>query len=148
MNPLDIRKRLKHFSKKMSSNSPLTQEEYTFLASAFSRIADGEDANEVFGVQFKRGKSIADAEKRQAISFVIQWIECAIQPVDAEVPGLGYSTTKACEEAAPILRKILGEEQSEKYDAEYIRQCYYSPKYKHMRSEFRGIYEDDSPFQP
>lgn len=147
MNPLDIRKRLQLFAKKMSTQSQLTNEEYEFLANVFDRIANGEDANEVLGVNFVRGHTLKNAKNRQAISFIIQWIECAIQPTTDDLPGLGYSVSEACNEAVPILRKMLGVEDSEKYDAEYIRQCYYKPEFAHMRSTNRGALDQDSPFQ-
>ncbi len=91
---------------------------------------------------------MADAKKRQALSFIIHWIECAIQPADGDIPGLGYTVTKACQEAVPILRQMLGVEHSEKYDSEYIRKCYYEPDYAHMRSQTRSAFDMDSPFKP
>ena len=147
MNPLDVKKRLQVFAKKMSNKSLLTNEEYEFLAKVFDRIANGEDANEVLGVKFARGNSLTHAKNRQAISFIIHWIECAIQPTDGEIPGLGFSVSQACTEAAPILRTMLGVKGTEKYDAEYIRQCYYNQDFAHMRSTSRGVFEQDSPFQ-
>ena len=148
MNPLDVKKRLKVFSNRMSERAGLTDEDYDFLAHVFSRIADGEDANEVLGLKFGRGNSMADAIKRQALSFIIHWIECAVQPADGDIPGHGYTVSEACDEAVPILRQMLGVEASEKYDSEYIRQCYYKPEYAHMRSLTRGAFDRDSPFQP
>ena len=148
MNPLDVRKQLHVFAEKMGAHQQLNQEEYQYLANVFMRIANGEDANAVLGVKFHRGNSFADAKLRQGLSFIIHWIECAIQPEDADIPGLGYSVSKACVEAAPILRKMMGVEDSDKYDAEYIRKCYYKPDFAHMRSEFRGILDQDSPFEP
>ena len=132
MNPLDIRKRFRVFALKMSSQGELTKEEYEFLYQVFNRIADGEDANEVLGVKFGRGKSLNDANIRQAISFIIHWIECAIQPLDGELPGHGFTVSEACNAAAPILKEMLGLESTDKYDAEYIRQCYYKPEFSHM----------------
>ena len=148
MNPLDVKKRLKVFAQKLSTHTPLSNEEHEYLSNIFSRIADGEDANEVLGVKFGRGKSLSDARKRQALSFIIHWIECAIEPVDSDMPGLGYSVSEACIQAEPILRKMLEVEGTDKYDAEYIRQCYYKPEFVHMRSVYRGVLEQDSPFQP
>ena len=148
MNPLDVRKRLQAFADKMSMRKKLTIQEYDFLANLFERVANGEDANEVMGVKFGRGNSLSDAKKRQAISCIIHWIECAIQPTDTEIPGLGYSVSQACSEAVPMLRKMLGVDSSEKYDSEYIRQCYYKPEFAHMRSINRGAFDLDSPFAP
>jgi len=148
MNPLDVQKRLKVFAQKLSTHAPLSNEEHEYLANVFDRIAEGEDANEVLGVKFGKGNSLSDAKKRQALSFIIHWIECAIQPVDAEIPGHGYDVSQACNEAVPILRKMLGVEDGDKYDADYIRQCYYKPAYAHMRSELRRALDQDSPFQP
>jgi hypothetical protein len=148
MNPLDVKKRLKVFAEKLSTHSPLSNEEREFLVNVFSRIANGEDANEVLGVKFGRGKSLSDAKKRQALSFIIHWIECAIKPVDSDTPGLGYTVSEACIKAEPILRKMLEVEDDDKYDAEYIRQCFYKPEFAHMRSVDRGAFDQDSPFQP
>ncbi len=148
MNPLDMRKRMRVFALKMSSRGELTNEENEFLHQVFNRIADGEDANEVLGVKFGRGKSLNDASIRQAISFIIHWIECAIQPLDGELPGHGYSVSEACNAAAPILKEMLGIENTDKYDAEYIRQCYYKPEFSHMRSLARRALDQDSPFNP
>ena len=147
MNPLDVRKKLKIFAKKMSMQEVPTDGEYIFLKNVFSRIADGEDANEVLGVKFSRGNSLKDARNRQAISFIIHWIECAMQPVDGELPGNGYSVTEACNAAVPILKKLLDVENTDKYDAEYIRQCYYKPEFAHMRSVTLTALDQDSPFQ-
>lgn len=146
MNPLDNRKRLIAFAEKMSNQTPPSEAEYAFLKNAFYRIGNGEDANYVLGVKFGRGQSLSDAKQRQALSFIIMWIESAIQPVDGENPGLGYSVSEACEKAAPVLRKMLGVEDTDKYDAEYIRQCYYKKEFEHMRSETRGVFDRDSPF--
>ena len=148
MNPLDIRKRLRVFSLKMSSQGELTKEEYEFLHHVFNRIADGEDANKVLGIKFGRGKSLNDANIRQAISFIIHWIECAVQPLDGELPGHGYTVSEACNAAAPILKEMLGLASTDRYDAEYIRQCYYKPEFAHMRSKDRKTFDEDSPFQP
>jgi hypothetical protein len=148
MNPLDVKKRLHVFAIRMSERADLTHVDYDFLANVFSRFADGEDANEVLGLKFGRGNSMADAKKRQALSFIIHWIECATQPFDGDIPGLGYTVSEACHEAVPILRQMLGVEDSEKYDSEYIRQCYYKPEYSHMRTLTRGVFDRDSPFQP
>jgi hypothetical protein len=148
MNPLDIKKRLKFFAEKLATHSPLSNEECEYLASSLTRIADGEDANHVFGVKFGRGNSLKDAKNRQAISFIVHWIECAVQPTNGEIAGLGLSVSAACAEAAPILRKMLGVDDSQKYDDEYIRQCYYKPEFAHMRSVLRGTFDQDSPFQP
>jgi hypothetical protein len=148
MNPLDVQKHLKSFATRMSERAELTNEEYDFLTKVFSRFAAGEDANEVLGLKFGKGNSLTDAKRRQALSFIIQWIECAVQPVDGEFPGLGYTVSEACVLAVPLLQKRLGVEGTEKYDSEYIRQCYYKPEYEHMRSQTRGAFDQDSPFQP
>lgn len=148
MNPLDVKKRHHVFAIRMSERAALTHEDYDFLAHVFSRFADGEDANEVLGLKFGRGKSMADAKKRQALSFIIHWIECAIQPIYGDIPGHGYTVSEACDAAVPILRQMLGVDDSEKYDSEYIRQCYYKPEYSHMRAHTRGAFDRDSPFQP
>ena len=72
MNPLDIRKRLAAFAYKMENKALLTDEEYSYLQKVFLRIAAGEDANEVLGVSFSKGKSKNDAVGRQKLSAVLQ----------------------------------------------------------------------------
>lgn len=146
MNPLDFRKNIAAFSQQMARRIPPSEEQYAYLAEIFDRIAKGENANEVLGVAFTRGRSLKDAKHRQALSSVIQWIECVIVGPDSNEAGRGLTIKEACDEAAPMLRELLGIPGSEKYDAEYVRQCFYNPAYAHMRSPTRTHFEQDSPF--
>lgn len=146
MNPLDTRKRMAEFSKKLQSRVALREEEYAYLETVFHRLSTGEDPAAVLGLKYGRGQSAEDARHRQALHLVIHWIECAIQPVDADPPGLGYSVTNACEEGSKILRKQLDVTDPDAYDASYVRKCYYNPKYQHMKKTVVGAFHTDSPY--
>lgn len=146
MNPLDTRKRMATFAKKLKTCAPLTEEEYAYLEAVFDRLSCGEDPSAVLGLKFGRGQSEEDARHRQALHLVLHWIECATQPLDADPAGLGYSVTKACEEGSKILRKQLEVTDPDAYDASYVRKCYYNPKYQHMRKTLVGALDIDSPY--
>ncbi len=146
MNPLDQKKRMKAFAEKMNKCLPPTDEEYAYLSCVFSRLANGEEPAVVLGLAYQPGHSEEDAKTRQLLQFIIHWIESAIRPMDADPPGLGYTVTKACHEASAIMRHMTGNTETEMYDAEYVRQCFYKKEYAHMRKTAVGIYDPDSPY--
>lgn len=148
MNPLDTRKRMAEFSKKLQSRATLQEDEYAYLEAVFQRLSTGEDPTTVLGLNYGRGQSEDDARHRQALHLVMHWIECAIQPEDADLPGLGYSVTKACEEGSEILRKQLKITDPDSYDASYVRKCYYNPRYQYMKKSMVGAFDADSPYSP
>ncbi len=146
MNHFDHRRYLLDLSTQLLSKEALSDDQHCFLGLALLRISRGEDANKVLSVDRARGQSDSAALARQKLSFVLFWVASAIKPVDVEFPGLGYTIAQACEAAVPIARNVFGAAATERYDAEYIRNCWYSPKYKHMRSTMRNTLDQDSPF--
>ena len=134
MNPIDIRKRLHAFAIKMEKKLPLDDEEYLYLNRVFSRIAAGEDANEVLGILYSRGHSENDAIGRQKLSRVLHWVAGAIDPDT----GFGYKL----EEALQIAHK----EFDYPHDLGYLRKRWYEQT--EMQSAFRKWSDPDSPFDP
>jgi hypothetical protein len=148
VNPLDIRKRMAGFAQKLRSREELSEDEYAYLEAVFQLLSEGEDPAAVLGLKYGRGQSEMDARYRRALHLVIHWMHCAIQPIDADLPGHGYSVTQASEEGANILKQLLGVTNSDAYDASYLRKCYYDPKYQHMKKTMVGTFDADSPYQP
>jgi len=135
MNPLDHLKRIKSFAEQLKNKQPLTAEQYQYLANVFERIGNGEDANHVLGINYKRGSSEKDAEARQQISLAMHWIASAIQPETNE--GLGYTLDKAFEEAEKYFRD---------FSYEMLKKHWYALDKKHMQNPSRGAFDPDSPY--
>ena len=146
MNPLDYRKNLAAFAQQMQSKTEPTEEQYKYLADAFTRISNGEDANKVLGVSFQKHHTEANAVTRQKLSMVLHWVAGAVTPTDGKPPGLGLTLEQAFEQAAPLARKLFAVEGSEKYDASYIKKCWYASDKAHMRDPNRGHFDQDSPY--
>ena len=146
MNALDTRKRLKAFAEQMKEGCAPSDEQYRYLHWAFEKIAAGEDANKVLGVAFSRGKKQSDAEARQKLSLILHWVAGAITPTDGDPPGLGYTHERAFREAAILARQVFGVSATDKYDAQYIKKCWYAADKKHMQSPVRHRLDSDSPF--
>ena len=142
MNPLDTRKRLADFARQMRSGKPLQRKQRAFLAEAFERMANGEDATIVFGLKYQGGQSKRDAEVRQKWSFILHWIAGATEPV----PG-SITLEQAFSDAVPMAQKLFNDPTSTRYDLDYIRQRWYKLDYSHMRSVERGIFDPDSPYE-
>ena len=83
---------------------------------------------------------------RQKLSAVLHWVAGAITPTDGDPPGLGLTLEQAFEQAVPLARKLFAVEGSEKYDASYIKKCWYAADKAHMRDSNRGHFDQDSPF--
>ena len=143
MNPADFRKNLAAFAKQMQQKKGLTDLQFEYLASTFQRIASGEDANKVLGLNYGAGNGPNKERSRQKMSLVLHWIACAIQP--QERGGLGYTLEKACVEAGDFARTTFDVKGSEKYDADYLKKCWHNPDYAHMRSPTRDHFDPDSP---
>jgi len=146
LNPLDYRKNLAAFAQQMQSKKAPTGEQYQYLANAFQRISEGEDANVVLGVKFQKNQTKTSAAARQKLSAILHWIAGAITPVDGDRPGLGLTLEEAFVQATPLARKLFGVESSDKYDASYIRKCWYAADKKHMQDPVRGHFDQDSPY--
>ncbi len=143
MNPADYRKNLAAFAQQMQQKKPLTESQFEYLANTFTKISAGEDANKVLGLNYSAGNGPSKERARQKISIVLHWIACAIEPIERD--GLGYTLEKACAEGVEIARKTFGVKGSEKYDASYLKKCWYNPEYAHMRSPNRDPFDPDSP---
>lgn len=143
MNPTDYRKNLAAFAVQMQQKQGLTDLQFEYLANAFKKIAAGDDANKVLGLNYSAGNGPSKERARQNISLVLHWIACAIEPTERD--GLGYTLEKACAEAVEIARTIFGVKGSEKYDADYLKKCWHNPDYAHMRSPTRDHFDRDSP---
>ena len=142
MSQLDKRRILGELSRQLIENEPLSAEQSKYLGSVLGAIARGEDANKAFSISFGRGESKAKVIARGKISAVMHWIAGAIAPVDGDPRGLGLSVEAACVEAVPYARLLFGD-KTEKYDADYLRKCWYARDKKHMQSPVRTFYSDD-----
>jgi len=147
---IDNKRILCEISKNINNNTA-TKEEMNFISIALNRIGKDEDANKVFEVKPKRGQSDADAAARQKLSFIMHWIACAIQPIDAPVAsGLGLTVEKACEIACikvvPAADKVFGNPNNSTYDADYLKKCWYQHDKKHMQDTIRHFYQEDYPY--
>lgn len=143
MNPLDTRKRLADFARQMRSGKPLQLKQRAFLADAFERMANGEDAAIVFGLKYQVGQSKRDAEVRQKWSFILHWIAGATEP------GPGFiALEQAFANAVPVAQRLFNDSTGKKYDADYIKQRWHNPDYAHMQSAGRGVFDPDSPYDP
>ena len=134
MNPLDRRKHLAAFSKKIRRGGRVTKAQALYLANVFERISKGEDANYVLGVKYSRGQSQNDAIGRQKLSEVLHWVACAIDPDT----GHGYTLEAALSAARVAFRYP--------HDLDYLRKKWY--EHPHMQSPCRTWRDQDSPFQP
>ncbi len=143
MSQLDKRRILGELSKQLIKNEPLSAEQNKYLGIAFGAIAKGEDANKAFSISFGRGESEAKAIAKRNMSSVMHWIACAIAPVDGDPPGHGLSVAAACTLAVPIAHGLANDKAEGKYDAGYLRKCWYAREKKHMQSPVRTFYSDD-----
>lgn len=143
MNPLDIKKRIAYYAEELKQGRQLEPAVSKTLGVIFEQIANGVDANAAFGINYSRGKSESDDIARGDLSFVFWWISCAIdQPPPLQPP---YSLEEAFEEGSQLLRRLTKTEHTEKYDVSYIKKCWYDPKYQHLKSTTRSIWEENSP---
>jgi hypothetical protein len=142
MSQLDKRRILGELSRQLIENEPLSAEQSKYLGSVLGAIAKGEDANKAFSISFGRGESKAKAIARGKIGSVMHCIAGTIAPVDGDPPGLGLSVEAACALAVPYARLLFGDKTG-KYDADYLRKCWYAPDKKHMQSPVRTFYSDD-----
>lgn len=145
------KRRLKQWSDHLLNGDELSAEARNWLAVAFVKIAGGEDANKALGLNYSAGHSNYDDLKRQQLSVALHWVAGAIQPEDGDGDGdgtgLGLSITAACKKASELYgrnfkykgRKII-------LDPEYLRQCWYNKRYKHMRNHSRHIDDPDFPY--
>ena len=143
MNPTDRRKYLTAFAQQMQQKKELTDPQFEYLANVFTKISAGEDANKVLGLKYQRGKGPKKDKARQNLSLILHWIAGAMATTTDG--GHGYTLEEACNKAVPFAREIFGDKDSQKYDVDYLRKCWYKPSYAHMRSPTRGHFDKDSP---
>ena len=135
MSPLDFKKNWGAFVAQLKNKKPLTDEQFEYLTIVFERILNGDDANEVLGLKYKRGYSESDAKARQKISLALHWVANAILPETEE--GLGLTLDKAFEEA---------EKHFPDFSYVMLKKYWYSPDKKHMQNPNRNTFDPDSPF--
>ena len=138
LSPSDVRRYLGGLANKLIDNSPLRDDERTFLANCLGCISAGESADEVFGLKRGPGQKQADVERRRRWSLILWWIEAAIRPISEE--GKGYSRTKAFEKAHELFQNADGIP-----DVSEIKEAWYNSAYEHMRSPVRTPFDPDSP---
>lgn len=143
MGPLDQRKRLGRVAEQILAGIALTDEQLVFIAHRFEKISNGADANTVFSLNYGRGQAKKDEEARKHISFIMHWIACAILPEDME--GYGFKLDQAFAEAAKFKHETSPASDAA-FDVDYIKKCWYNPKYAHYRNPLRGAFDDDSPY--
>lgn len=141
MNPLDQRKRFKRVAEQIKNKIPLTVEQIEYIGKTFDQIGDGESADEVFSLKYKRGHSLANDMSLENLSFALHYVACATQPINED--GLGYTLEAAFVAASDILNRLNGSEK-DRYTPEYIKKMWY--KYPHLQSIYRRISDDDFPY--
>ncbi len=150
MSYLDNRRRLKMLSIALKKRDGLLKEERHYLSAALIRIAQGEDANQVFEVKRRRGIKDKDALARIRMSFILSFVQSFMYPNPAsneqEMP-LEDACIKAAEEIVPVARTLYPGNDQVTYNSEYIQRCHSDPKYRHMRTPVRTWLDDDFPYQ-
>jgi hypothetical protein len=144
----DQQRRLRMLAQGLAQRGAVTPEEAGYLARCLHEISMGKDANDVFGTRRKRGQKIADVDARMKISFILQWIACAIEPENGDVPPMTLTAAleAASEKMVPLANEIWGNVDGFEYSVEYLKACWDNPRYRHMRSPDRTAWDDDFPF--
>ena len=146
-NPSEQRKRFLALGMYLKAGEPLTKAHREYLADRFVRIGNGESADAVFHLKRGPGQSEDDELRRQKISVVFAHVAELMCLAGDGYPGSGegLSLDKALEKAAPLARRLFGVEDSDQYDALYLRKLWYDPSYAHMRTPVRTPFDPDSP---
>lgn len=130
----DQRRRLLMLAENLTRTEPPEQAEIQYLTNCLVRIANGEDANEVFDLVRGRGHRESDEWKRKQLSLYLHLVRGLVDD--------GWSVDAACREVAGRIAESGETEVG--YDADYLRQCWYN--YRHMQSNLRTPYDDDYPY--
>jgi len=137
-------------SKQITDGDPLSDSQLSYLAEVFSRISQGENANEVLGLSRQRGQKDADEIARQRMSMILHWIACAVHPDPAADGEKAMSIEEACVSAqttiVPAAKHAFPGDDGKTYNVEYLIRCWGEPRYKHLRSTRRGTYDADYPY--
>ncbi|NDG19762.1 MAG: hypothetical protein EB117_16065 [Betaproteobacteria bacterium] len=145
--PQEQQIRFLYLAMHLKAGKPLTKELADYLADGFLRISAGESADVVFHLKRGPGQSEDDELRRQKISVVFAHVAELMCLAGDGYPGSGdgLSLDKALEKAAPLARRLFGVEDSDQYDALYLRKLWYDPSYAHMRTPVRTPFDPDSP---
>jgi hypothetical protein len=141
-NQLDYRKRLARIAEQLWADMPLEEGERTYIADALKQIAHGADANAALGVKFGRGQKEKDARAREKMSVIMHMIAAHVE--EGEEGEEQLTVEAACEHVMPIARQLFGDPDGEKYDAFYLKKCWY--EYDHMRDAMRSTADADFPY--
>lgn len=151
MNRYDQMRILGDLAQQLYRDKDLTPAQRDFLAIALYRISTGEDANKVFNVNGGQGFKLSDAIARRRMSVILHWVAGAMEPVVGSEKNF-MTLDAACEEATstivPAAKAMFPGADGQKYDAEYIKKCWNSAAYRHMRSPDRSFYDPDFPYYP
>ncbi len=138
MNIADNRRILKDLGQKIIAQEPLLDAEMLLIARALTKIGDGVDANEAFGVKYGRGKKLADEKSRQRLSAALHMISALVDE--------GMEVDPACNHVSAALQANSHKSGASgpMYDARYLYNCWFENA--HMRSLDRTIYDPDFPY--
>jgi len=149
MSELDNKRRLSRLAARLLNSGELLDAERTYLGVALSRIAAGEDANQVFAVVRARGQKKSDAPDRQRLSLILHWVHCAMFP-EPDSTEQAMSLAEACERAVseivPLAKRLFPGADAHAYDVEYLIRCHGAPEYKHLRTDLRVWLDNDFPY--
>ena len=89
----NMRRRLGLYADELKSGTPLRQEMRDYLVEALRRLANGEDANDVFNLSRGRGQTKRNEDYRRELAKIFHWMTCAMLPV--EEGGYGWTASEA-----------------------------------------------------
>jgi hypothetical protein len=145
----DQRRALLDLAYQLDCKEPLSDAQQAYLATVFYRIGSGEDANVVLQTRLMKGQKISDIDARKKMSFILHWIAGAIAEDDnANIPPISLEAAlqKASTDVVPLANKIFGNVDQHAYDVDYLRTCWKSSKYAHIKSPDRGYFDSDNPY--
>lgn len=81
MSPRNQRKRFLAIAEQIRNGSPpINKDLLAYIAEAFERIGQGEDANSVLGLKYGRGQKKEDEISLEQRSLILHWMTCAMRP--------------------------------------------------------------------
>jgi hypothetical protein len=162
MNIRTQKKRFDSLAKQLRNNTPMTDEQRLYLADSFAQIAQGADANEVFGIKYSKGKSDTKDRAKENHFRIIHWITAAI--LSEEEGGLGLNITQAIEAVSALMdggwinpitkEKYVYKDEAGRpqspfgciYTTKNIKKIWDSRKNKHMKVVVTTSTAKDSPY--
>jgi len=122
-----------------------------WLRQTFSALSNPDrDVLRVLGLNYTAGHSAKKELAAQKMDFLMHWIAGAIaedaspytDPSDSPPP---LSLEQALTKATLIAKSLFtNDPQSEKYDKDYIRKCWYEQHKSYRQSPYRGPYDPNS----